>query len=71
MANSVPVATSHHGASGGKVRAISQAVTTAEPSDRKSASGLSRRRRMAASASKAVNEAIASWTRIAGPTSQA
>jgi hypothetical protein len=32
IANSVPTTISHHGASGGKARAISQAVTTALPS---------------------------------------
>jgi hypothetical protein len=44
MANSVPTTISHHGASGGKARAISQAVTTALPSLRNRRSGLPRSR---------------------------
>ncbi len=72
MANTVPMTTSHHGASGGKVRAISQAVTTAEPSDEEDGlNGLFWMRSMAVSASSAASVAMTSWTRMAGPTSQA
>jgi hypothetical protein len=67
-AKTVPVTTNHHGASGGKVRAISQAVTMAEPSVKKSASDLPRSVSMTASAANAASVAMTSWTRMAGPT---
>ncbi len=70
MANSVPTTTSHHGASGGKVSAISQAVTMALPSERKSDSGLSRSLSISASPASAVTVAMANWTRMTGPNSQ-
>ena len=70
MANRVPVTTSHQGESGGKVSAISQAVTIALPSDRNIASGFSRSFSIAASAASAVAVASASWTRMIGPKIQ-
>ena len=58
IAKTVPVATSHHGAKGGKVRAMSQAVTMAEPSVRNMAMDLPRSFSMTASASNAASVAM-------------
>ena len=69
MANTVPSATSHHGARGGKARAISQAVTMAEPSERNGASGLPRTFSITVSANSAASDAMTSCTRMAGPIS--
>ena len=66
-ASSVPVTVSHQGTMGGKVRAISQAVTMAERSVRKSAFGLPRMASMAASPARAAALAMASWTRMPAP----
>ena len=71
MANRVPTTTSHQGASGGKARASSQAVTVALPSLRNIASGFFCRWSIAASASSAVRVAMPIWARIAGPINQA
>jgi len=71
MAKAVPTTISHHGASGGKASAISQAVTMALPSPRNGPSGLSCSFNMAASASSAVAVAMAICTSTAGPSSQA
>ena len=60
IAKRVPVTTSHQGASGGKVRAISQAVTMAEPSGKNIAKGLCWRRSISASAISAVSVAMTS-----------
>lgn len=54
-----------------KDTSVSQAVTTAEPSDRKMVNGFFWMRSMAVSASSAASVAMTSWTRMAGPTSQA
>jgi hypothetical protein len=70
MASSVPSTVSHQGAIEGKVRAISQAVTSAEPSPRKGRSGLPRKASIAASAASAVSEASAICTRMAAPKNQ-
>ena len=70
MAKAVPVTISHHGPSGGKVNAINQAVTTALPSPRNSASGLPRSLSISASDASAVRVASVIWTRMAGPICQ-
>jgi len=70
MAARTPITVSHQGAMGGKVSAISQAVTRAEPSPRNIMTGLPRSLSIAASASSAVTEASAICTRMAAPKNQ-
>jgi hypothetical protein len=69
MANSVPTTISHHGASGGKVRAISQAVTMALPSlrNRPAACRAAEHQRLAGQRREV---AIASCSTMLGPISQ-
>ena len=67
MANKVPMTTSHHGASGGRASASSQAVTRALPSSRNGMIGRWRNRNMRASEASAVVDAIASVTRMPLP----
>ena len=70
MANSVAATTSHHGPIGGKVRAISHPVTSAEPSPRNSQSGFLRIASMIASPARAAAEASASWISTPAPKNQ-
>jgi hypothetical protein len=70
MASRVPSTVSHQGAIEGKVNAISQAVTSAEPSPRKSISGLPRSFSITASATSAVTEANTICTSIPAPKNQ-
>jgi hypothetical protein len=70
IAERTPTTVSHHGAMGGKVSAISQAVTSAEPSPRNIMTGLPRSLSIAASASSAVTDAKAICTRTAAPKNQ-
>ncbi len=70
MAISTPVTVSHHGAIGGKVRATSQAVTSALPSVRNSSTGLPRSLSISASAHSAATEASAICTRMIAPKNQ-
>jgi hypothetical protein len=70
MASRVPSTVIHHGAIEGKVSAISQAVTSADPSVRNCLRGLPRRARITASAASAVAEVSAICTRIPAPKNQ-
>lgn len=70
MAASTPPTVSHQGAMGGKVSAMSQAATSAEPSVRNSFSGLPRSFSITASAARAVTEARAICTSTAAPKNQ-
>ena len=71
IANSVPVMISHHGLSGGKVSAISQAVTMALPSLKRAPSVSRAASINASAAASAAAVAMAIWTRITGLNSQA
>ena len=70
MAKKHPTTTSHHGARGGKVRAISQPVTTALPSLKNRLSGLFSSLSMKASAISTAAVAMASCISTTGPISQ-
>jgi hypothetical protein len=69
-ANRVATTTIHQGAVGGRLNASSAAVTSAEPSETNSHTGLPRMCSTAASAARAVVDASASCTSTAGPKHQ-
>jgi len=70
MPTSTAIVVSHHGTMDGSASAISQAVTTAEPSVRVMAMGRLRSARIAASAASATSVAMARSTRMPAPTCQ-